>query len=530
MTAFSSMRIATRQALGYGAVILLMLLCIAVALQGFGNINSAVHNITRVNNVEARLAHQLLESNQLARLEIRNGLLASNRDELERAGRNLQDALRRYQEAERQLAQMFQREAGTNARERELMAAIQNGSRDAHQDYLQALALVGQQKPRDARALLAGKGGRLNEQISALADVEDGLNEELARQSAAAYQASRDRMLLLAALAVAASLLIAAAIRRNLLRTLGGEPQAVAGVMREVANGNLQCGIALRPDDQTSLAASIAQTIQTLGAIIGEVKNGSESLSFASQHIHATSQMLARSASEQAAGLEQTSSSVAQMSASINQTNDNARLTESMAEKASREAGQGGEAVQQTIRAMREIAERIGIIDDIAYQTNLLALNAAIEAARAGEHGKGFAVVAAEVRKLAESSQIAAREIGALARDSVLLVDEAGGLLEEIVRSSRRTSDLVQEIAAASNEQSDGVGQISLAVQQLNQTTQQNASASEELAATAEEMNRQAENLHDLIGFFHLGALRAGVDARGTPAAPEAAARGRMPF
>ncbi|XLM22457.1 methyl-accepting chemotaxis protein, partial [Chromobacterium piscinae] len=194
---------------------------------------------------------------------------------------------------------------------------------------------------------------------------------------------------------------------------------------------------------------------------------------------------------------------------SINQTSDNARMTESIAEKASSEAAAGGQAVQETIRAMRQIADKISIVDDIAYQTNLLALNAAIEAARAGEHGKGFAVVAAEVRKLAERSQVAAQEISTLARGSVELVDGAGGLLEEIVRSSRRTSDLVQEIAAASGEQSGGVGQISLAIQQLSQATQQNASASEELAATAEEMNRQAENLHDLIGFFHLGTLQA---------------------
>ncbi|VEB41002.1 Aspartate chemoreceptor protein [Chromobacterium violaceum] len=158
--------------------------------------------------------------------------------------------------------------------------------------------------------------------------------------------------------------------------------------MRQVASGNLHCQIPLRAGDQSSLAASIMQTIQTLGAILGEVRNGSESLSVAAQHIHSTSQMLAQSASQQASGLEETSASVQQMSNSINQTNDNARLTESMAEKASGEAAEGGQAVQQTIRAMREIADKISIVDDIAYQTNLLALNAAIEAARAGEHGK----------------------------------------------------------------------------------------------------------------------------------------------
>ncbi|WP_232538469.1 methyl-accepting chemotaxis protein [Chromobacterium phragmitis] len=510
MTTLQGMRISTKQALSYGAVIALLLLCAGSALRGFADISVVIHDITRVNNVETRLAHLLLEQNQQIRIDIRNSLLADSPGETARAGQALQESLRRYQDTEQQLAQMFQREPSTLPREREMMSAIQNASRDAHQSYRQALDLAVQQRGKDAAALLnAGKGARLNDSVAELAAFEEQFNEELARQAEDNTQSSRNRMVLLAIVAVAASLLIAVLIRRDLLRTLGGEPQQVAELMRQVAGGNLHCQIPLRAGDQHSLAASIMQTVQTLGAIIGEVKSGSENLSVAAQHIHSTSQMLAQSASQQASGLEETSASVLQMSNSINQTTDNARLTESMAEKASSEAAEGGAAVQQTVRAMREIADKIGIVDDIAYQTNLLALNAAIEAARAGEHGKGFAVVAAEVRKLAERSQVAAQEIGTLAADSVNIVDSAGGLLEEIVRSSRRTSDLVQEIAAASKEQSGGVGQISMAVQQLNQTTQQNASASEELAATAEEMNRQAENLHDLIGFFHLGSLHA---------------------
>ncbi len=246
-------------------------------------------------------------------------------------------------------------------------------------------------------------------------------------------------------------------------------------------------------------------TCEKLASIIEEVRGAADALTGAAGQVSATAQSLSQAASEQASSVEETTGSIEMMSASISQNSDNARVTDSMATKASREAGDGGVAVTQTVEAMKQIAQKISIVDDIAYQTNLLALNAAIEAARAGEHGKGFAVVAAEVRKLAERSQEAAKEIGDLAGHSVNTAEKAGKLLGEIVPSIQKTSELVQEIAAASQEQSQSVTQIGGAMGQLSKATQQNASASEELAATAEELSGQAEQLQQAMAFFGAG-------------------------
>jgi methyl-accepting chemotaxis protein len=90
--------------------------------------------------------------------------------------------------------------------------------------------------------------------------------------------------------------------------------------------------------------------------------------------------VLSQTASEQAASVEETTSSLEQMSASITQNAENGRQTEQMAVKGAKDAEEGGRAVSETIEAMRAIAEKISIIEEIAYQTNLLALNAAIEA------------------------------------------------------------------------------------------------------------------------------------------------------
>ncbi|WP_312375509.1 methyl-accepting chemotaxis protein [Stutzerimonas nitrititolerans] len=512
---FKDMRVATKLAAGFGALIAMLAIVIGVGVLNLQKINAASDEITLDRYPMVSKAIELRRNALEVGRSIRNLLLSDDPSQHQQS----LDTIQRARVSDRELlAELNKRVLSEQGR---ITLKQVEDARDAMKVQYDEILRLAQIDAEQAQAYLYSDFSPVNDdfmrKIEAFAAVQSDLMTESNKSATEAFESARLMMLISGGVAVLIAILLGYLITRSLLRQLGGEPGYAADVVTRVAAGDLTVEVATKAGDTTSMLAAIKAMTEKLSQIISEVRSNADGLSSASEEISATAQSMSQAASEQAASVEETSASMEQMSASIAQNTENAKVTDGMAGKASREANEGGQAVKETVRAMKTIAEKIGIVDDIAYQTNLLALNAAIEAARAGEHGKGFAVVAAEVRKLAERSQVAAQEIGEVAKTSVSLAERAGSLLDEMVPSIAKTSDLVQEIAAASDEQTSGVGQISTAMNQLSEITQQSASSSEELAATAEEMSSQAEQLQQLMDYFSVAGAAKAVHASAKP-------------
>ena len=248
-----------------------------------------------------------------------------------------------------------------------------------------------------------------------------GFRDDAVRKTRNLVLAAIGGGMLLVLLAVAGLLLWSA---RQVMRTIGGEPEAAVALADGIAAGDLTRDVQAAGDG--SLMSALSRMQQQLHQIVGSIREASGSIQVSSSEIAQGHTDLSGRTEHQASSLEETAAAMEEMMATVSQNSGNAVKASEHAAAASAVAARGGQAVSTVVHTMtgisessKKIAEIIGVIDNIAFQTNILALNAAVEAARAGEQGRGFAVVASEVRSLAQRSATASKEIRQLIMDSV---------------------------------------------------------------------------------------------------------------
>jgi methyl-accepting chemotaxis protein len=305
------------------------------------------------------------------------------------------------------------------------------------------------------------------------------------------------------------------------------EVKEISEVLEKMADGDLTVNYQMADaDDDTAdtresfagISNAFGRTLDGLNEILSQVNVAVEQVSSGSNQVSSSSQSLSEGATQQAASLEEISSTMTEVGAQTQQNAENSGQANQLvaATGVSAEAGSG--RMKDMLGAMDEINASSGqiqkiikVIDEIAFQTNLLALNAAVEAARAGVHGKGFAVVAEEVRNLAHRSAQAANETTELIEGSVSkaqngsnIAQETAGALEEIVVQVSKVSDLIGEINAGSIEQNTAITEVTESLGQVDQVTQANTANAEESAAASEELAGQATQLQEMLSRFKL--------------------------
>jgi len=533
-----NLKIGTRLAFSYAAVLILMAIVIVVTLGRMGDMKDATD---RVVNTSMKNQRNVAEWSKI--IEV-------NRALVEMAYRTPEPD---------QIKIISDRIAAGSVRSTELQQTIKAGLRNP-KSQAQLEEVVAARVPYAAarKALLAAKMAGDNEgaqrifesqmlptslayveSISKLAAAQQKSAEKFVGDAAAAYDTARTTLIGLGILAMALGVTFGIFITRSIVRPI----QDAVAVADRVSSGDLGSQFMVTTRDETGqLMAALQKMNDNLLGIVTRVRAGTETIATASAEIAAGNLDLSRRTEQQAGSLEETASSMEELTSTVRQNADNARRANTMASEAASIAGQGGAVIAQVVGTMseinassRKIVDITSVIDSIAFQTNILALNAAVEAARAGEQGRGFAVVATEVRNLAHRSAAAAKEIKGLIDDSVQkveagtsLVDSAGTTMTNIVQSISLVTGIMSEISHASDEQSAGIEQVNAAITEMDQATQQNAALVEQAAAAAGSMQEQAAHLADVVSVFKTGGSTAAAHPVPAAAHSQPAPAGRL--
>jgi len=327
---------------------------------------------------------------------------------------------------------------------------------------------------------------------------------------------SRNHFLMISLLALACF----AALFIWLTRKLVSRPLSdVVHIAQQYASGDLRARAQTqRIDEIGALMHAIDGIGHGLEKIVGEVRLVSSEIMHNTQGLASDSDQINQQIGTQASSLEETSASMEQITATVQNTADNATQATQWVQQTDTAATIGADAVNQSVESMEairhastRIADITTVIEGIAFQTNILALNAAVEAARAGEHGRGFAVVAAEVRALAQRSSNAVKEIENLVADSLSKVEDGHQSaaktkenMSNILQGIRQVKVLMSDIDVASHEQSSGISQVNIAIMQIGKATQENTTLVENSQQTAAALSEQGRHLAQLVSVFKI--------------------------
>ncbi len=260
--------------------------------------------------------------------------------------------------------------------------------------------------------------------------------------------------------------------------------------------------------------ASVKGVVDGVGTASTQMQSTAQSMSATAEETNQQAAAVA-SASEQATANVQTVATAAEeMSASIAEIGRQVEQSAAIAQRAVTEAEKTNGTVQGLAAAAEKIGAVVELITGIAEQTNLLALNATIEAARAGDAGKGFAVVASEVKNLANQTAKATEEIGQQIAGMQGVAGEAVDAIGGIGKTITEVDEIAAAIASAVEEQGAATQDIARNVQEAARGTQEVSSNITGVSQGAEETGRASTQVIEAAGQLSRQSddLRAAVD------------------
>ncbi|WP_395703097.1 methyl-accepting chemotaxis protein, partial [Aquabacterium sp.] len=377
--------VGTRLSLGFGALLLLLVLVAGFSAITTQQLGAQVHQIVDVNDQRSAAAYRMLDGMSAMAIQARSITLLTDAKEIESELKLFEKSKAAYIKAEKALVEMM---ASADPAQKKLVDEIAASSAKTI-PMISLAAKQGQEGANIDATMTLSLQVRPGELVwrKKIEDLIELQAKENAAGAAAANSGSRTALAIEAAL-VAAAIAIGVLVAWRITRSIKLPIARAVTVAERIAEGNLGTTVEQGGNDEIGrLLHAIAAMQDRLRGLVGEIRQTAESIQVASAEVATGNQDLSQRTEQAASNLQQTASSMEQLTGTVRQSADAASQANQLAASAAEVAQRGGQVVAQVVTTMdaintssKKISDIIGVIDGIAFQTNILALNAAVEA------------------------------------------------------------------------------------------------------------------------------------------------------
>lgn len=545
---FEHLKLSSKIGLGFGAVIFLMIILVVMGIVQMSFAKSRLHTMNDINAKKQRYAINFRGSVHDRAISVRDVVLLDDEARLQVALDDIKRLEDFYNAASANMNEMLKDSALFNNEERAILGRLNQIANKTNAGYKKIIQLKQSWQVDEAKKLLlnevASDFSLWLKIINEFIDYQEEANNNLTKQVMLVVNNFVTIMLVLAGIAILIAVIITLFTARGIVSALGGEPNEVSKVIKEVASGNLSKDyVSKYPRSILADAISMKDKLKQITILI---RNASNTIGERTNELIKTFDKVSISVDEQS---KITSFSTKIVQGVVSGTNEIMQMTNDTrtnSQKATQICNEGKEDSEEVAQKMQEINANVAkqveqillleekakeisgaaeLIAEITDQTNLLALNAAIEAARAGTHGRGFAVVADEIRNLAERTGTATDEIANTIKqiqeetqNTVTLIKSGAPKVQEGYELSNKVADMLVDIYESSNDSTQKAGNAAVMAQKgvesmsklaknienIDITSQETKKDMQENAVQLQAMQKVAQELSDIMKAFKI--------------------------
>ncbi len=545
---FEHLKLSSKIGLGFGAVIFLMIILVVMGIVQMNFAKSRLQTMNDINAKKQRYAINFRGSVHDRAISVRDVVLLDDEARLQAALDNIKRLEDFYNAASANMNEMLKDSVLFNNEERAILGRLNQIANKTNAGYKKIIQLKQSWQVDEAKKLLlnevASDFSLWLKIINEFIDYQEEANNNLTKQVMLVVNNFVTIMLVLAGIAILIAVIITLFTARGIVSALGGEPNEVSKVIKEVASGNLSKDyVSKYPRSILADAISMKDKLKQITILI---RNASNTIGERTNELIKTFDKVSISVDEQS---KITSFSTKIVQGVVSGTNEIMQMTNDTrtnSQKATQICNEGKEDSEEVAQKMQEINANVAkqveqillleekakeisgaaeLIAEITDQTNLLALNAAIEAARAGTHGRGFAVVADEIRNLAERTGTATDEIANTIKqiqeetqNTVTLIKSGAPKVQEGYELSNKVADMLVDIYESSNDSTQKAGNAAVMAQKgvesmsklaknienIDITSQETKKDMQENAVQLQAMQKVAQELSDIMKAFKI--------------------------